>query len=40
MSDLGLLSYYLGIEVSQTEDVVALKHSGYVNKVLEKARIQ
>lgn len=40
MSDLGLLNYYLGIEVSQNEDCITLKQSTYANKVLEKAGMQ
>ena len=34
MSDLGLLSYYLGIEVSQQERCLTLKQTGYAVKVL------
>lgn len=37
MSDLGLLSYYLGIEVNQREGSTTLKQSAYAKKVLEKA---
>ncbi|KAL8108339.1 hypothetical protein AgCh_024703 [Apium graveolens] len=37
MSDLGLLSYYLGIQVTQGEGFVELKQSAYANKILEKA---
>lgn len=37
MSDLGKLSYYLGIEVEQTDGCIILKQSGYARKVLEKA---
>jgi len=36
MSDLGLLSYYLGIEVDQQKDFSTLKQSGYAKKVLER----
>lgn len=39
MSDLGKLSYYLGIEVKQGEDCIQLKQSGYARKVLEKANM-
>jgi len=35
MSDLGLLSYYLGIEVKQGADGIFLCQSGYAGKVLE-----
>lgn len=34
MSDLGLLSYYLGIEVHQKRDCVTLRQSAYAWKVL------
>lgn len=37
MSDLGKLSYYLGIEVDQQKCYVKLKQTSYANKVLEKA---
>jgi len=36
MSDLGLLSYYLGIEVKQGADGIFLCQSGYAGKVLER----
>jgi hypothetical protein len=36
MSDLGLLSYYLGIEVEQHDDFITLKQAGYAKKVLAK----
>jgi hypothetical protein len=36
MSDLGLLSYYLGIEVDQQSDHMMVKHSGYARKVLSQ----
>ena len=34
MTYLGLLSYYLGIEVDQNEDYITVKQSGYAKKVL------
>lgn len=37
MSDLGLLSYYLGIEVHQGKECTTIKQSGYAKKILEKA---
>ena len=37
MSDLGKLSYYLGIEVKQGEGHIELKQVAYAKKVLEKA---
>ncbi|XP_066365624.1 uncharacterized mitochondrial protein AtMg00810-like [Miscanthus floridulus] len=37
MSDLGLLSYYLGIEVKQGEDWITLSQCAYANKILENA---
>jgi len=36
MSDLGLLSFYLGIEVDQQKDYLTLKQSGYARKVLSR----
>lgn len=37
MTDLGRLSYYLGIEVKQERDHIQLKQSWYAEKLLEKA---
>jgi hypothetical protein len=37
MSDLGLLSYYLGIEVKQGRDAVTLSQNSYAVKILEAA---
>jgi hypothetical protein len=37
MSDLGLLSYYLGIEVKQEAGTITLYQSAYVGKILEGA---
>jgi hypothetical protein len=34
MSDLGLLSFYLGIEVDQKTDYVTIKQTSYAKKVL------
>lgn len=39
MSDLGTLSYYLGIEVAQHEDSISLKQYGYARNFFIKARI-
>ena len=36
MSDLGLLSYYLGIEVKQEQSGIALSQGNYARKILEK----
>jgi hypothetical protein len=36
MSDLGILSYYLGIEVRQGERGIKLQQSAYAKKILEK----
>ncbi|KAL8148001.1 hypothetical protein AgCh_005364 [Apium graveolens] len=36
MSDMGLLSYYLGIEVKQGEGYIELRQTGYAKKMLEK----
>jgi len=40
MSDLGLLSYYLGIEVRQGSDGITLCQSSYAMKILEAAGMQ
>nr|GEW90532.1 ribonuclease H-like domain, reverse transcriptase, RNA-dependent DNA polymerase [Tanacetum cinerariifolium] len=37
MSDLGLLAYYLGMEVTQTNDDISIKQSAYANKILKEA---
>jgi hypothetical protein len=37
MSDLGLLSFYLGIEVKQGSDGISLSHATYTRKILERA---
>jgi hypothetical protein len=37
MSDLGLLSYYLGIEVQQAEGEIRVSQSSYAAKILEDA---
>nr|GEX70476.1 ribonuclease H-like domain, reverse transcriptase, RNA-dependent DNA polymerase [Tanacetum cinerariifolium] len=39
MSDLDLLAYCLGIEVTQTEDGISIKQTGYANKILKEARM-
>jgi hypothetical protein len=36
MSDLGLLTYYLGIEVKNGEEGMTLSQSCYAKKILEK----
>ena len=36
MSDLGLLSFYLGIKVDQREDFIAIKQTSYANKVMKQ----
>jgi hypothetical protein len=37
MSDLGMLSYYLGMEVCQDDDKITLCQSAYAGKILQKA---
>nr|GEY55176.1 zinc finger, CCHC-type [Tanacetum cinerariifolium] len=37
MSDLELLAYYLGIEVTQTNDNISIKQSAYASKILKEA---
>nr|GEY72719.1 ribonuclease H-like domain, reverse transcriptase, RNA-dependent DNA polymerase [Tanacetum cinerariifolium] len=39
MSDLGLLAYYLGIEVTQTDGDISIKQSAYANKILKEAKM-
>ncbi|GJS21486.1 zinc finger, CCHC-type containing protein [Tanacetum coccineum] len=36
MSDLGLLAYYLGIEVTQTGGEITIKQTSYINKILKE----
>lgn len=37
MTDLGKMSYYLGIEVNQGSGYIELRQTGYAKKILEKA---
>lgn len=37
MSDLGLLSFYIGIEVKQGSDGITLSQAAYARRILEKA---
>nr|GEX28775.1 ribonuclease H-like domain, reverse transcriptase, RNA-dependent DNA polymerase [Tanacetum cinerariifolium] len=37
MSDLGILAYYLGIEVTQTNGDISIKQSAYASKILKEA---
>ena len=39
MSDLGLLTYYLGIEVNQQNNSISLKQEAYVRNLLAKTRM-
>nr|GFC21671.1 ribonuclease H-like domain, reverse transcriptase, RNA-dependent DNA polymerase [Tanacetum cinerariifolium] len=39
MNDLGLLAYYLGIEVTQTNGDILIRQSAYANKILKEAGI-
>ena len=39
MSDLGLLNYYLGIEVKQEEDRITIKQEAYAKKVMTQFRM-
>jgi hypothetical protein len=39
MSDLGLLSYYLGIEVKQGDNSITLSQCAYAQKILENANM-
>ena len=40
MSDLGLLSFYLGIEVKQEKDKITLSQSAYAVKILTAGGMQ
>lgn len=40
MTDMGLLSYYLGIEVEQNKGHIRLKKTGYARKIIEKAGLK
>jgi hypothetical protein len=40
MSDLGLLHYYLGIEVRQSVDVISLSQAAYALKIVEKCGLE
>jgi hypothetical protein len=40
MSDLGLLSYYLGIEVYQSSSGITLRQAAYAGKLLERSGMQ
>jgi hypothetical protein len=40
MSDLGLLSYYLGIEVHQTEHGITISQGAYAEKILLRASLE
>ncbi|XP_024314609.1 uncharacterized protein LOC112270752 [Brachypodium distachyon] len=40
MSDLGLLSYYLGIEVSQSSEGISLCQSAYAQRIIQKAGME
>jgi hypothetical protein len=39
MSDLGLLLYYLGIEMRQGKHAIELSQGAYARKLLERARM-
>jgi hypothetical protein len=39
MSDLGLLSFYLGIEVHQGDSGITLRQTAYAKHVIELARL-
>ena len=40
MSDLGLLTYYLGIEVSQEKNSVMIKQENYAMKILKEVGME
>nr|GEU52734.1 putative reverse transcriptase domain, ribonuclease H-like domain, aspartic peptidase domain protein [Tanacetum cinerariifolium] len=39
MTDLGLLAYYLGIEVTQNNGDISIRQSAYASKILKEARM-
>ena len=39
MTDIGLMSYYLGIEVKQEEDNIFISQEGYAKEVLKKFKM-
>src|SRR5690606_25198633 len=39
MSDLGLLTYYLGIEVKQSKEGIVIKQEAYARRILEEANM-
>jgi hypothetical protein len=40
MSDLGMLSFYLGIEAKQTSEAITLSQGCYARKLLEKVQLE
>ena len=40
MTDMGLLKYFLGIEVKQNENKIFISQEKYVNEVLERFNMQ
>ena len=40
MTDMGLLKYFLGIEVEQDENGIFISQAKYVNEVLERFNMQ
>ncbi len=39
MTDIGLMTYYLGLEVKQMEDDIFISQEGYAKKILEKFKM-
>ena len=39
MTDLGMMKYFLGIEVTQSEDGIFINQSKYANEVLKRFRM-
>ncbi|KAK2989563.1 hypothetical protein RJ640_014990 [Escallonia rubra] len=39
MTDMGLMSYYLGLEVKQMKDGIFLSQEGYAKEVLKKFKM-
>lgn len=40
MTDIGLMSYYLGIEVKQRDDGIFVSQEGYAKKILKKFEME
>lgn len=39
MTDIGLMSYYLGLKIKQMKDAIFISQEGYARKILEKFKM-